>query len=1058
MIQPPLWPALLQVPREEYRGTKFPELDPSAAPSVDSTMDGSAPILFTGSNRTEAEALMQAVWSREISITDAAMAAYINAQATGDFDFSSSTDTLPLASESDFVDAAGALSRGLYEFGVIMGTSAFTSVTMLMEPAFVATSEASVRPPLYFAQFNCSGLDTEEMKTLKGIGEAITNMTGFKVSCASLPPLYVSLDELTNHVYCGWLNSGCIVRNGTRQYISSAESARASHPIQEFVSGLFDFRDTDSLSGRFNVAVWVNNTNVARDPGVPDIQRWSQPVNMAANAYLKRLVGPGASVRLAGVKDMPKGETMLSLDFSSLLGPLLMVWFMQMLLPINVYGIVYEKENQLRIMMRMQGLREGAYFAVQYMWMLWLYTLFMAIFVITGQVIRLKIFTLTSMGMQIIFYLIWGNVQAAFSLFLASWQREARPAVLLAVVYVIVTGLVADVVLVQFIERGPQTVSNIMEIIPAFGLFRVLYEFAQYAFLADRTGDTGLTWSKARMHMDCGFLRLCAIMILEWIIFLLLSYYLEQISGSGTGVKKHPLYFLPDLQCTGCRPAFGTRPIEMGVDRDTTQEGERKESSTVFSVSKWFSRLFTRNRVYQRLELRTEAVENLRKDGINVVGEQPDVQSPMEYYYGLGARDQATDSPQLDLDSLTSIARHTGLSSAGTPTDREGLFVHVRNSIVRKISSVKVFLESPRNSAEETDRALSHIEKEDVASERENVERIWQDWSRDRSKPFPRSILLHRLRKVYRSRHAEPMVAVDGISLSVEHSECFGLLGPNGAGKTTTMKMMEGFLDPTDGFAIIEGLSVDRDIELIYAMMGVCPQHNLLWDGLTGREHLLFYGRLKGLRGKQLNKSTDKILRRLNLQSVCNQLVSTYSGGMKRRLSVAISFIGDPLIVFLDEPSTGLDPSSRRLVWEVIKEARKKSSIVLTTHSMEEAEVLCDRLGIIMNGRLACIGDPKSLTARFGGYLSYTITTAPHQKASAAAMVRKMSPSARLVYALGGNQRYELPLTEVDVEMVFRRMEEIKLKGEIEVLDWGVSNATLEEVFIKIIRQFSFTQ
>ncbi|CAD7696947.1 unnamed protein product [Ostreobium quekettii] len=207
--------------------------------------------------------------------------------------------------------------------------------------------------------------------------------------------------------------------------------------------------------------------------------------------------------------------------------------------------------------------------------------------------------------------------------------------------------------------------------------------------------------------------------------------------------------------------------------------------------------------------------------------------------------------------------------------------------------------------------------------------------------------------------------------LTVRPGEVFGLLGPNGAGKTTCINMLVGFMKPTSGSALINGMDIAQSMEQIYDSMGVCPQHNLLWDTLTATEHLLFYGRLKGLTGAELKAAVADALKsvRLFANGVGNKLVKTYSGGMKRRLSVGISLIGDPKVVYLDEPSTGLDPASRRNLWGTVKRERKGKAIILTTHSMQEAGVLCDRVGIIVNGSLVAIGSPQRLTSRHGDYL-----------------------------------------------------------------------------------------
>ena len=207
------------------------------------------------------------------------------------------------------------------------------------------------------------------------------------------------------------------------------------------------------------------------------------------------------------------------------------------------------------------------------------------------------------------------------------------------------------------------------------------------------------------------------------------------------------------------------------------------------------------------------------------------------------------------------------------------------------------------------------------------------------------------------------------------------------------------------GLAFVFEHAIRQQVTLCTQVMGVCPQHDLLWETLTAREHLNFYGRLKRLRGAALKVAVDDVLASMKLSDVGNKRCSKYSGGvypfasclhrrsparaqlryiyhlyqecknggealagMKRRLSVAISLIGSPKVAYLDEPSTGLDPASRRNLWDVVKREKAGKAVILTTHSMEEAEVLCDRLGIFVGGRLVCIGNPKQLTSRYGGY------------------------------------------------------------------------------------------
>ncbi|MBA0805764.1 hypothetical protein Gohar_005255, partial [Gossypium harknessii] len=274
-------------------------------------------------------------------------------------------------------------------------------------------------------------------------------------------------------------------------------------------------------------------------------------------------------------------------------------------------------------------------------------------------------------------------------------------------------------------------------------------------------------------------------------------------------------------------------------------------------------------------------------------------------------------------------------------------------------------------------KVFVQMDKDDVNQEREKVEQLLLESTTS----YP--IICDNLKKIYPARDGNPAkIAVRGLSLALPRGECFGMLGPNGAGKTSLINMMIGLTKPTSGTAYLQGLDILTSMDTIYTSMGVCPQHDLLWETLTGREHLLFYGRLKNLKGSALNQAVEDSLKSVNLfhGGVADKHAGKYSGGMKRRLSVAISLIGDPKVVFMDEPSTGLDPASRNSLWSVVKQAKRDRAIILTTHSMEEAEVLCDRLGIFVDGALQCIGNAKELKGRYGGSYIFTITTSSNNE------------------------------------------------------------------------------
>ncbi|VVB17385.1 unnamed protein product [Arabis nemorensis] len=339
------------------------------------------------------------------------------------------------------------------------------------------------------------------------------------------------------------------------------------------------------------------------------------------------------------------------------------------------------------------------------------------------------------------------------------------------------------------------------------------------------------------------------------------------------------------------------------------------------------------------------------------------------------------------------------------------------------------------------------MEKLDIAQECEKVKQLMLE-------PSPRhEIVCDNLKKVYPGRDGNPpKMAVRGLSLSVSSGECFGMLGPNGAGKTSFINMMTGLVKPTSGTGLVQGLDICNDMDRVYTSMGVCPQHDLLWETLTGREHLLFYGRLKNLKGSDLAQAVEESLKSVNLfhGGVSDKPAGKYSGGMKRRLSVAISLIGSPKVVYMDEPSTGLDPASRMNLWTVIKRAKQKTAIILTTHSMEEAEFLCDRLGIFVDGRLQCIGNPKDLKGRYGGSYVLTITTTSEHEQDVEMLVQDVSPNAKKIYHTAGTQKFELPKEEVRISEVFQAVE--KAKSNFKVFAWGLADTTLEDVFIKVAK------
>ncbi len=211
----------------------------------------------------------------------------------------------------------------------------------------------------------------------------------------------------------------------------------------------------------------------------------------------------------------------------------------------------------------------------------------------------------------------------------------------------------------------------------------------------------------------------------------------------------------------------------------------------------------------------------------------------------------------------------------------------------------------------------------------------------------------------------EDKLALDNLTLEVQKGELFGLLGPNGAGKTTTISILCGLIKPTSGSAKICGYDIGKDTQKVKELLGVCIQETAIYPYLTGKENLELFGNLYNLDKKTIRERSKILLDKVGLSEDAKRVTAKYSGGMKRRLSLAIALIHDPQIAFLDEPTVAMDPQSRHAVWDFIKEQKAKGkTIILTTHYMEEAEELCDRVGIIDHGKLIALGTPKELVAK----------------------------------------------------------------------------------------------
>ncbi|XP_066327202.1 ABC transporter A family member 7-like isoform X2 [Miscanthus floridulus] len=738
---------------------------------------------------------------------------------------------------------------------IVAGSDTWPWTTELIESAFIPGNN------LYLLQSRC-----------------LSNLTQTVSTNAAAIPLQLNIDCVQGLPL--WRESASVVNDELFKGYRQNGGGSGGGKTNEFVAG-FDFLNTNMNGLEMNI--WYNSTYNNNTAYVPiSLLRVPRLVNAASNEYIKFLRGSGVEMLLQYVKEMPK---------------------------VILTYLVYEKQQKLKIMMKMHGLKDGPYWLISYVYFFALSAIYMILFVIFGSLIGLDFFRKNDYSLQFVFYFIYINLQISLAFFVASFFSAVKIATVVGYIYVFGSGLLGEFLLRFFVEDTgfPKGWIVVMEIIPGFSLFRGLYEFGQYASAGNSMGTTGMKWSNLDDSLN-GMRGVLIIMVVEWAILLPLAFYADQVSSLGGGFRKNPFFF---LSC------FKKRAL------------------------------------------------SLRR-------------------YSLG---------------------------------RQG-------------SKVVVEMDNP-----------------DAVQEREVVEQLLLE-------PIAnQAILSDNLKKVYHGKDGNPdKLAVRGLSLAIPKGQCFGMLGPNGAGKTSFISMMIGLIPPTSGTAYVHGLDIKTDMDAIYSNMGVCPQHDLLWETLTGREHLLFYGRLKNLKGTELLKAVDDSLKSVNLfhGGVGDKQVGKYSGGMKRRLSVAISLIGDPKVVFMDEPSTGLDPASRNNLWSVVKEAKRNRAIILTTHSMEEAEVLCDRLGIFVDGGFQCLGNPKELKARYGGTYVLTMTTSSENEQEVEQIVHRLSPNASRIYHISGTQKFELPKQDLKIADVFHAVESAKRRFSIYA--WGLVDTTLEDVFIKVAK------
>ncbi|XP_060519226.1 phospholipid-transporting ATPase ABCA3 isoform X2 [Cylas formicarius] len=330
---------------------------------------------------------------------------------------------------------------------------------------------------------------------------------------------------------------------------------------------------------------------------------------------------------------------------------------------------------------------------------------------------------------------------------------------------------------------------------------------------------------------------------------------------------------------------------------------------------------------------------------------------------------------------------------------------------------------------------------EDFADEAVNEKEYFEKEPRN----LHAGIKIRNLRKAFGQK-----AAVRNLSLNMYEGQITVLLGHNGAGKTTTMSMLTGMITPSSGTAVVGGYDIRTNMDGVRESLGLCPQHNIIFDELTVAEHLYFFSKLKGVKEKDTKEEIDRYVELLELQPKRNEKSTTLSGGMKRKLCVGIALCGNSKVVMLDEPTAGMDPSARRALWDLLLNQKTGRTVLLTTHFMDEADLLGDRIAIMAGGELQCCGSSFFLKKKFGaGYHLIMDKSADCDPMRVTEVLRRHIPNIEIESNIGSELTYLLSENQSYVFEPMLRDLETKTT-ELGVNSYGISLTTLEEVFMKV--------
>jgi len=814
-----------------------------------------------------------------------------------------------------------------------------------------------------------------------------------------------------------------------------------------------------------------------------------------------------AALSLRGLGTLPEVQITSILKVVQVFGTFLYPIALTLQLPIGVYVLTMEKEERLLELQKSMGLSYTQYMGATYLLNLALYAALMVFFWSAGAALGFGLFLHTNFALLLQLFVGWGFALVSLGFFIASFLSSRRVATIVGYVVALFGSLTAEVLAVGVYGDVPPFSSGgrmpqWMFAFPIVGLTRAIYLMnfdcifksacmAEYAASMDpNTSDLyAAIWS----------LYICAF------VYMLLALYFEAVLPKEYGIPAHVLFCCPlRVQRTvSAANAFVVascshkRPNPPPDSAQSLAASTRQSGSDLQVEMEAGGGLYTADgpaslHLHEPLlvsggsdsSINTPLAIAVPRDAAAMrqpIALNPRTSSLVSEYHGSASR-SLTPSSRAASSVRDKSGQHLSASGWGSDPPSAGasyapftslrfphLFAHPLDAPPADVQSVqavlrdlswssdRVHLRPTSTLPKQVQDSLAYAAGEDttVVAERVQVEQLVDDVSGQLCSDDP--LVLRHIRKEFGVPGEPGKVAVSDMVLQVQAGETFGLLGENGAGKSTLINLITGVFPPSSGEATVCGHSISSAIDAVHGVTGVCPQHSLLWEDMTVEEHLLFFARLKGVPPALEAEHVKQSAQEVGLWQVRHRQAGGLSGGMKRRLSVAVAMIDTSgcRLVLLDEPSAGLDPASRRQLWRVISRAKQaqRRGIILVSHAMDEVELLSTRIGIMTHGRLRVLDTQGALRTKYGGGLYLSVNFPSKDDGAAVVWVMEVFPGAELENRFKGFASFFLPQGQPGSEIwnVFGLMHSAAA-GQGGISDWAVGQVALEAVFQTVVK------